>query len=99
MLQSVESARRFPKEIPARSSPRQPLNQPGDEDWAYGRGFADWQRFSERTTAAPRRKRPAICLAGRFRSNLKLGSARRQHHDDLAALEPGVLLDLGVGGN
>src|SRR3954452_23732079 len=37
---------------PARTPPRQPLNQPGDEGWAYGRAGAKWQR---RTTWNGRR--------------------------------------------
>ncbi|WP_347264065.1 hypothetical protein [Nitrobacter sp.] len=52
MLQSVESARHFLKRNPCTIVATAALDQPGGEDWAYGRGFADWQRYSERTIAA-----------------------------------------------
>jgi hypothetical protein len=54
------------RENPARSSPRQPLNQPGDEEKAYGRGWSDWQR--ERTAKAW--SRAPGDLANRFRKKL-----------------------------
>src|SRR3954452_5272810 len=49
--------------------------------------------------AVPPRKKPAKRLGGLSKRALRPTSTRCQHHHDLAAFEPGVLLDLGVFGH
>jgi len=79
------------RENPARSSPRQPLNQPGDEEKAYGRGRSDWQR--ERTAKAW--SRAPSDLANRFRKK-KLVMPGLKREARLRADGPDIILKDGL---
>jgi hypothetical protein len=81
------------RENPARSSPRQPLNQPGDEEKAYGRGWSDWQR--ERTAKAW--SRAPGDLANRFRKKTRMPGLEREAR--LRADGPDIIFEGWIAGS